>query len=115
MGSIGNGAPVEIEIVVEVRNDQGGQTVTNTATVDADTDDTDPADNVGTASTNITDTSGFYIVKDASPSLVIAGEQLTYTIKVGNEGGTDFPEVLDDLPSSVTLVSATPSQGTAPR
>ena len=113
LGSMANGATVGIEIVVEVRNDQGGQTVVNTATVDATSTDPDPSDNDGSDSTNITDTSGFYIVKDASPDPVIAGEQLTYTLTVGNEGPfTDFPDVLDDLPSSVTLISATPSQGT---
>ena len=51
-------------------------------------------------------------MKDASPSLVNAGEQLTYTIKVGNEGGTDFPEVLDDLPTP--SLSSPPHPGRAP-
>ena len=113
LGSIANGADAEIVIVANVRNDQGGTTIVNTATVDSTSNDPDLSNNSASDGTDIFDTDGFYILKEASPDPVAAGGQLTYTLTVGNESQFfDSPDVFDDLPASVTLVSATPSQGT---
>src|SRR5690606_13637076 len=48
-----------------------------------------------------------------SPDPVTAGEQLTYTVTVGNGGPDTADNVVVDLvlPADVTLVSATPSAG----
>ncbi len=54
------------------------------------------------------------LTSSASPDPVVAGEVLTYTLTLTNSGPDVFPDVtvLDDLPATVSLVSAAPSQGT---
>jgi len=49
----------------------------------------------------------------AAPSSVLAGGQVTYTIDVSNQGNLDAHQVMlsDQLPSGITVVSATLSQG----
>ncbi len=53
------------------------------------------------------------VSQTAAPDPVAAGGRLTYTLTVTNHGPDDFPEatVTDSLPGTVSLVSATPSQG----
>ncbi|MEO8053919.1 MAG: hypothetical protein ABI768_02120 [Acidobacteriota bacterium] len=53
------------------------------------------------------------IVKTDSPDPVRAGQNLTYTLVVTNRGPNDATNVTfsDPLPASISLVSATPSQG----
>jgi uncharacterized repeat protein (TIGR01451 family) len=53
------------------------------------------------------------VTKTDSPDPVSAGQNLTYTVTVHNSGPFAAPAVSlrDTLPSNVTLVSATPSQG----
>jgi uncharacterized repeat protein (TIGR01451 family)/gliding motility-associated-like protein len=53
------------------------------------------------------------ITKTDSPDPVLAGQNLTYTITVMNNGPTEASnvEVTDNLPSGLTFISATPSNG----
>jgi uncharacterized repeat protein (TIGR01451 family) len=54
------------------------------------------------------------ITKSDSPDPVMIGDTLTYALDVSNAGPETASEVIvtDDLPASVTFVSATPTQGT---
>ncbi|RPI81509.1 MAG: DUF11 domain-containing protein [Chloroflexi bacterium] len=53
------------------------------------------------------------VVKTASSDTVVAGTELTYEIVVTNNGPASATgiEVMDDLPASLTLVSADPGEG----
>src|SRR5205823_970245 len=64
--------------------------------------------------TNIVTPPNLTIHKTASASTVVAGNSLTYTIGVGNTGGSTAKnvQIVDPLPAGVTLVSATPTAGT---
>src|SRR4029077_1607123 len=54
------------------------------------------------------------ITKTANPATVTLGTNVTYTITVTNGGPSSSTGVIftDPLPAGLTLVSATPSQGT---
>ena len=53
-------------------------------------------------------------MKTAAPSPVTAGNQLTYTLTANNNGPSDATgvSIADTLPTGVTYVSASSSQGT---
>lgn len=82
------------------------------------TDNIEEADFVGFTGSDINNNFGWapldlQIVKTASPNPVVFGKNLTYTLTVTNNGPRDATNVMvtDTLPSSVTHVSTTPSQG----
>jgi large repetitive protein len=58
-------------------------------------------------------TSDLAVTKTDSPDPIIAGNNLTYTINVANNGTDTATDVYidDTLPPGVTFISATPSQG----
>jgi uncharacterized repeat protein (TIGR01451 family) len=65
-------------------------------------------------STNIVSSSDLAITKTASPNPIKQGNTLTYTLGVTNNGPSDATNVTatDTLPSTVSYISATPTQGT---
>jgi uncharacterized repeat protein (TIGR01451 family) len=97
-----------------------GTVLSNTATVTAAASDLNPGNNTATATTTVTNVAGQSSVsgtKAASGSFT-PGSTVTYTVVLSNAGpGTqqDNPgnEFTDVLPSSLTLVSATATSGTA--
>ena len=100
-----------------------GTSVTNAVEVEQDPDDPqnfpptpDPIleNNSDEFTTPIAQSADLSITKAADPDPVEAGEDVTFTLTVTNNGPSDATdvEVTDDLPGSLTLVSATPEQGT---
>ncbi len=86
----------------------------NTAVVSSTT--TDPVDG-NNSSTDSTDSQAFadlFIVKTDAPDPVRAGEQITYTLQVGNNGPSDAAGpivVTDALPPGTTYVPSPPVAG----
>ncbi|MCO6452393.1 MAG: DUF11 domain-containing protein, partial [Caldilineales bacterium] len=107
-------------LFIEVRVDEGiasPTSLSNTANVSSDTSDPDAGNNSDTEGTtanpgavNPTD---LEIAKGDDPDPVTAGESLTYTLVVTNNGPSiaSNVRVIDALPTGVTFVSATASQG----
>jgi uncharacterized repeat protein (TIGR01451 family) len=106
----GEGATVTIDVTP---NSPG--TITNSASVQASTDDPDLANNSASEDTSVQAVSGQadLLLTKSAPAKVRTGQRLTYTIVVkdlGPDAATGVT-VSDQLPSGVTLVSATSRQG----
>ena len=89
-------------------------TVTNIAAVTSQVIDPDPSDNEASESTEIIPSADLVVTIADPPNDVITGKEVTYRITVTNDGPSDATGVSlsDSLPTDVTFVSATPSQGT---
>jgi len=115
LGTIAVGATGTVVMTVTADADAAATTVNNTASVASDTDDSDPSNNNGNETTEIVRNADVAIAKAASPSPVLAGENVIYTLTITNDGPSTATDttVSDVLPAGVTLVSATPNNGTA--
>ncbi len=116
--SLAAGASRSFWVEVRVNEDvPDGNLISNTATVDSDTEDPIGGDNTDFTSTTVyqpdLNPTDLVISKDSSPDPVTAGENLTYNLTVTNNGPAVASNVLvvDALPSGVTFVSADASQG----
>jgi uncharacterized repeat protein (TIGR01451 family) len=119
LGTVAAGGSVKITVVVMPT---AAGTLVNHANVSSSNPDPIAGNNNATATTIVNPAAGggtvtpadVSIVKTASPNPVAVGANLTYTLTVGNSGPSSATDVMatDNLPSGVTLVSTTPSQGT---
>ncbi len=114
LGNIANGASVEIELIVTIDSDQQGNSIDNTASVDGAEEDPDPTNDEDEETIDVDPEADLSIEKTADAGTYFAGDNVTFTLAVTNNGPNDATnvEVTDDLPGSLTLVSATPDQGT---
>jgi uncharacterized repeat protein (TIGR01451 family) len=110
LGSLNPGASATVTIVVATT--QGGH-LTDRGWISTNP----PGDwrherDVATAVRDVNPVLDFHLV--GSPSSVNAGQQVTYTATIGNHGSGPAANAgfQDVIPGKVTLVSATPSQGT---
>jgi uncharacterized repeat protein (TIGR01451 family) len=87
--------------------------LTNTVTVASPTYDRNLANNTDEEVTVVATIADISITQEDTPDPVIAEQELTYIITVHNAGPSIAGSVLltDTLPADVTLVSATPDQG----
>ena len=93
----------------------GGTVITNTVTATSSTPDSSPANNSSTATTTVLAAAvDLSISKTASPPPYGTGLPITYTVTVTNLGAAPATAVTvtDVLPAGLTLVSASPTQGT---
>jgi uncharacterized repeat protein (TIGR01451 family) len=112
LGDIVNGNNATIDVIVGTT---APGTVTNTASVTGTGgDDPDLSNNTASENTTVRPKADLGITKSDSPDPLIAGQTLTYSIAVQNNGPSDATgvTVTDNLPSTVSYQSATPSQGT---
>ncbi len=114
LGTIADGATVEITVVATIANDQAGRSIDNEACVAADEADPDGTDDCSTETVDVEPESDLEVSKSAEQGPFFAGDEVTYTVTVTNNGPNDATNasVTDDLPDTLTLVSATPDQGT---
>jgi uncharacterized repeat protein (TIGR01451 family) len=92
-----------------------GTTLTNSATLGyrAETIGRDYSYTTADVSTPVAEEADVAITKTASPEPVTAGNQVTYTLSVRNNGPNPAAgvQVVDTLPGGVTYVSSVPSSG----
>ena len=110
----------QMSFLIQVRIDQAladGTTLTNLAEVSSRTPDPDGGNNNAAEPTTVLQTAlnptDLRIAKSDGPDPVVAGETLTYSLRITNAGPAPASnvQVVDALPDAVTLVSVTASQG----
>jgi uncharacterized repeat protein (TIGR01451 family) len=97
------------DITIEVTAPMGTGEISNTASVSSTTADNSTINNSDTASVTVQPhQADLAITKTGSPSPVVMGETLTYTLSVHNLGPdiANYVEVVDTLPAGVAFVSA---------
>ncbi|TDD59403.1 DUF11 domain-containing protein [Kribbella antibiotica] len=86
-----------------------GASLTNTATATSPTPDPDKDNNTGTSVSPVAALADLAITKTMAPANPVAGQQVTYTLTIKNNGPSDAQKVVitDELPRGLTKVSAT--------
>ena len=105
LGSLANGEAKTIHLVARVTATTGS--VTNTALVEGPLPDPEVADDAASATTAIEEVSDLVLHKRPGVAAVKAGEQLTYTLEVENQGpsASATNTMTDTLPTGLTYVS----------
>ncbi|GAA5107345.1 hypothetical protein GCM10023339_05250 [Alloalcanivorax gelatiniphagus] len=106
LGSVAPGEQVVITLAGDVPPDFTGE-LSNTATVSSPTDDS-PANSTSTADPTTSPGADLSIVKTASPSVPVPGQDITWTVSVTNAGPSVARDVVvtDDVVDAVTDVAA---------
>jgi uncharacterized repeat protein (TIGR01451 family) len=110
LGTLNQSGVATVQVTVGTQRDG---LIVNEASVTADEADPHSSNNTATESTTVTPSADVALTKSDSPDPVTAGQVLTYTMTAENHGPSRATgvSVTDTLPSSVTYLSATPSQG----
>ncbi len=108
--------PIDLPIVVDVAAGVlPGTSLQFNGTTSSTTSDPDTTNNTANADTSVVRKATLKIAKTSDPATVTAGELVTYTITITNEGPSDarFVDVKEQLPSGLTLQSIAASDGGA--
>jgi uncharacterized repeat protein (TIGR01451 family) len=113
--TLANGASATFTLTVQVAQGATG-TLTNSASAVAAEDDGNAGNSSGSAAGVVAEPpqTDLSIVKTAADTSFTTGEEVVFTITVTNDGPSPATGVVvtDTLPAGLSLVSATPSQGT---
>jgi uncharacterized repeat protein (TIGR01451 family) len=112
--ALGDLAPSGTATVTIVVTATAAGTITNTASVQSAVNDPDPTDNSASQPTTVSASADLSITKSSSPDPVTVGQKVTYTLAVANAGPSAATgvQVTDTLPTGLTFVSASSTQGT---
>ncbi|MCC7370482.1 MAG: DUF11 domain-containing protein [Chloroflexi bacterium] len=110
LGTLSSGSTATVTIVVTTTT---VGTLTNSASVTANEPDPDMTNNGANSGTGVAASADLSIVKTDTADPISAGQNVTYTVVVTNNGPSPATGVqaVDLLPAGATYVSATPSQG----
>jgi len=114
IGTLAVGASTTFTVVVKVgATVPAGTIITDTAQVSSTTTDPNPSNNYATVTTVVASSASqadLALTKVGTPNPVLAGNNITYTIVVTNNGpGTASTVVMTDtLPANTSVVSITP-------
>jgi len=115
IATLNAGASATFSVVATVSaGAASGSTISNTATVTTTTTDPDLTNNTSTASTTVNTSADLAVVKTA-PATIVAGNNITYSITISNNGPSNAQTVvlIDNLPAGTTFVSQSQSTGPA--
>jgi uncharacterized repeat protein (TIGR01451 family) len=115
--AVPSGTNAQLPLIVKVNaGTASGTVISNTANIAPTTNDVNPANNTSKATTIVASPSqaDVAIVKTAAPQPVDQGATLTYALQVTNNGPAvaQNVNVSDPLPSQVSFVSVSTTQGT---
>ena len=114
VGVLAAGASQTMLVTVRLSSSLPPQTLTNTATADSATRDPVAGNNSATAAVQSAVIADLSVTKAlVTPTPLVAGQPVTYTITVHNAGPSDAPDALfsDTLPPGTSLLSASAEQG----
>jgi uncharacterized repeat protein (TIGR01451 family) len=111
-GTMAPGATGTMTVIVRIKPDARGP-INDDARVYSSTFDDELSNNLDSVQTNATGSADLSITKTDSPDPVIAGQLLTYTIVVTNNGPSTAEDVVvtDDLPAQTTYQSGVDGNG----
>jgi uncharacterized repeat protein (TIGR01451 family) len=113
LGTIAAGNSAQVTLVGLIALDASG-VITNTAQVFGQLFDPIPENNLDVEHTTVGSGADLSLTKTASPNPVVAGEILTYSLSIHNQGPSSAPSstLIDTLPGNVTFLSSIPSAPT---
>jgi uncharacterized repeat protein (TIGR01451 family) len=112
IGTVADGATETLSITATVNSSQA---IVNQASVTAQAEpDPDRSNNTGTVAINAPGLADLQLQETVDDDTPSNGQNVTFTVTARNAGPTGATNVVvtDNLPSGLTFVSATPSQGT---
>ena len=105
LGDISNGSVATVVVTAVLKDDVAASTLTNDVVVQSTTPD--PTQLSATVTRPVAPQADLHITKSGSPDPVVAGQNVTWTIDVRDDGPSDAAAVVihDDLPSPLVLVN----------
>jgi len=108
IGTITATGQVRVTVNADVAADRVAGPLSNTASAAATTADPNPANNSSQATVTVTTSADLALTKSASPTTIVFGQPVTYTLTVRNSGPSRAvgATISDPLPAGLTFASS---------